>query len=307
MTDYTPITEQIYDSVAQGEEDERRLSFGEWWKQPPHAIRKVVYAPYRGEHLPSVRSSADALVPIGNREIRYTPTNQKGLLGAFLEVAQNRATPVSFVNRFGLLGYNFLVPEQNKCKEGGDPIPWFLAHARTVYVLASLTNLIKSIKERSEARKKLATYLAELPLGPYAQGGRVIKMDLSTRSSKPLLSALGIIRTLTNPNLGDTGYRIQWTARGLNNFFSFQALIQVIYWQLAHEFDSRLIIRCCECGRIFVSHNPRTQFCLPEGAKKISPCKSKWNTRNTRRRQRRGDERKLQPPRRTRPVAEGQI
>jgi len=288
VNDYIPITTVAGQKVGihreatlAGPEPEARLSLGEWWKQPPHAIRPASYAPYRGEGVAATMVTAEALVPGGKREVRYAPTSQKRLLEAFLEVAQKRATPQSFADRFGLLGYNHLVPEENKCREG-DPISWFMAHAQTVHVLAVLTSLIKD-------RRRLAAYLAnEIPLGPYALAGQVVDCpSFRLRLQNPVIPALGIIRYLVNANLGSTGYRLRLTAHGLDNFFSFRALIQVVYWQLADLFGGHFICRCRECGRVFVSRNSRTQFCLAEGKKTISPCKSRWNTRNTRRRQKR--------------------
>ena len=257
------------------------LQPGEWWRQPPYVVRSVTYVPYGGKD----KITTDALVPRRGRQWRYRPGDKKALLQAFLKVAQGRLTPERFTKVFGLLGYNHLVPDKNKCQ--GDPLPWVKAHARTVSVVATLASLARDVKRRPENRSRLATYLVKISRGPYALGGQVRNVDfgITQKPVSPVFPALGIIRYLANENLGITGYRLRLAADGLKPFFSFQALIQVIYWQLVDGLGSSSICRCRECGRVFVAKNPRTQFCLPQKGQQINPCKSRWNTRNTRRRQ----------------------
>ncbi len=266
-------------------EYEAHLELGEWWRRPPYAIRTEIYTPYRGEGLRPINAKTNVLVSTGKQQpIRYDPAEQaQQLLTVLLDVAQQKAKPVEFANRFGLLGYNYLVPEQNKCS-GGDPLPWFMAHVYTVYVLATLTTRIRDAKEQQRT-EKLRQYLAkDIPLGPYALGGQVTNIYLRTGSTKPVLAALGILRYLLNANLDGTGYQLRLTGHGLNNFFSFRCLSQVIYWQLANQIGKGSIHRCLECGRVFSCSNPRTKFCLTAPGKKSSTCGSRYNMRKQRKR-----------------------
>jgi hypothetical protein len=268
MKDYVPIT----DTGAAG-------LLGEWWRQPPHVIREETYMPYRGEGAAPSIVKADVLVPGGKRIARYDPNAEAGLLNAALDVAQVKLKPAHFADRFGLLGYNYVVPRVNVCK-GGDPLNWFLAQVSTVRVAAELIERLAEAHESIGGRRFLADYLKdEIPDGPYALGGWVTELRFQQSSRSPILVANGILRYLLNANLGETGRRIQIVASGPRTVFTFRALIEVIYWQLADLMDKSAIRRCVECGRIFTGTNSRIRFCPPASGQTISPCKSRFNVR----------------------------
>lgn len=290
MKDYKTITDDVTGGLV-----------GEWWRLPPYAVRLRSYAPYQGEGLRPVRVRASALVSMGDQTPAEDPTSveppiplrarwydpvteRMGLLNALLDVAQGRLKPKSFADRFGLLGYNFLVPPEYRCK-GGDPLDWFLAQARTVCVLTALAGLVRVARASTAERMELAKFLArEISNGPYALGGRVVTTMLRAKHSNPVSAASGILRWLINENLGDTRRRIQSLGQHFRTIFVFRALVEVVYWQLADQLDKSSIHRCRECGRVFVHPNRRLRFCPPEGKKKISRCKSRWNVRRFRKR-----------------------
>jgi hypothetical protein len=275
MNDYIPITS-----------NEALGLFSEWWRKHPYVIRKGTYTPYRGEGLKPVSTDTKVLVPTGKRIQRYAPIQKTELLNALLDVAQERATPVEFANRFGLLGYNYEVPRENYC-EGGDPLDWFAAQAHTVRTLAELIERLGEAKESTGGRRHLANYLKEeLTTGPYALGGRVAEISFSRSATNPVMEATGIARYLLNANLGEVGRRLM--ASGLRSIFTFRSLAQVLHWQLADQIGQSSIHRCAECGRIFIATNLRSRFCPPSGGKKISACKSRWNVRKFRKKQRKG-------------------
>jgi hypothetical protein len=270
-TDYIPITG-----------DDATGLLGEWWRQPPHLICEGMYAPYRGEGVKPSIVKADVLVPRGKRIARYDPNAEAGLLGALLDIAQNKLKPVEFADQFGLLGYNYIVPRENVCKDG-DPLNWFLAQARTVQVAAELIGRLGEAQESDGGRRFLAEYLKdEIGDGPYSLGGRVTEIRFQQSSRSPILVANGILRYLLNANLGETGRRIQIVASGPRTVFTFRALIEVIYWQLADQIGKDAIRRCAECGRIFTGANSRIRFCPPASGQTISPCKSRFNVRRHR-------------------------
>lgn len=281
--DYIPIT--TGDSPTSG-------LLGAWWRKPPHVIRKGAYAPLRGEGLRHTEYPASVIVPTGKKTYRYDPIQADELLDALLKVAQGDLKAVEFADQYGLLGYNYIVPEVNRCK-GGDPLNWFLATARTVHAISELIARIKG--EREEERDFLAEYLREeIPNGPYALGGRVVEVPLRRRASKRnLISvATNLTRYLLNGNLGTTGRRLQATGNGLRTVFTFRALVDVVYWQLADQIGNSAIQRCAECGRIFIAKNSRSRFCPPTGGKKISRCKTRFNVREFRKSQQRKGKRK---------------
>jgi hypothetical protein len=277
MTDYIPIT--VEDGESGG-------LLGTWWRQPPHVIQPERFAPYRSEGVRPVASIGDVLAPTGTRTIQYEPMAETNLLNALLDVAQRKIKPIEFANRFGLLGYNYLVPTENRCK-GGDPLNWFIAQAQTVYTATELIARVQEAQESTGGRLHLVNYLREeITDGPYALGGRVSRIA-RPGFRNPILVANGFLRYLINANLGDTGRRLQSTESGIRTIFTFRALVQVIYWQLADQLGKSSIHRCVECGRIFTHSNIRARFCPPVGSKKISSCKSRWNVREFRRKKQR--------------------
>lgn len=274
MKDYIPITSDA---------DPAGGLLGTWWRQPPHEIRQATYAPYRGEGLKPVLTKGKVLACAGKRTEWYEPVSEPELLNALLDVAQGQLKPVAFADRFGLLGYNYIVPRENCCK-GGDPLDWFMAHAFTVLTVSDLILCLKEARESPGGRQNLANYLKDLSDGPYARGGRVNRIRLRQYlRTNPIPPAIGILRFLLNANFGDAGRGLQSTQHGLRTIFTFRTLIQVVYWQLADQLGRSSIHRCVECGRIFSHSNVRSRFCLPTGGKKISACKSRWNVREFRR------------------------
>jgi hypothetical protein len=273
------------------EEPEGTL-LGLWWRKPPYEIRRATYAPYRGPGVRPVPEEAQVLAcaPSDKPGEWTEPTVEPGLLNALLDVGQGRLKPVAFADRFGLLGYNELVPDENRCK-GGEPLDWFRAQALTALTVVELIDHLEEAKESAGGRRHLANYLKEeLTNGPYTLGGKVAEVMI--QGSSPIITANSILRCLLNANLGDAGRRLQMRNGELRTIFTFHALVQVIYWQLADQIGKSSIRRCAECGRVFTSSNVRSRFCLPVGGKKISACKSRWNVREFRKKKKRSRRKK---------------
>ena len=303
MNDYKEITSET-DTIGG--------LLGTWWRKPPYVLRRGSYLRHRGQGARPAKIVADILspkreptewerfylegleppldvVPTGDEGEWYAPVEQPGLLGALLDVGQGHLKPTQFADRFGLLGYDQLVPSQNRC--AGDPLDWFMAHTRTVHVIAQLILLLKKLRDKSPgARAALSKYEAKIPDGPYAMGSRVSTIPLRRMSfsGSPVKAAIGIVQYLLNENLGPTARRLRSIETGgLRSVFTFRALIDVIYWQLADQLGRGSIHRCKECGRIFTNPNTKADYCPPTRGKKISRCKSRWNVREFRKRQHR--------------------
>ncbi len=293
---------------------------GMWWRKAPYAVRKREYAPFQAEGVRGQKVKADIVVPTrpltdwekfvlngidppldvvptGDEGEWYAPMEEPSLLGALIDVGQGRLKPLEFANGFGLLGYDKLVPPANRC--GGDPLDWFMAHARTVLTVAGL---IRGLKQaRDGGPHSLAWYLQEkITKEPLVLGGRTPKemwFQLKARTTgarserlprRLVQNTIAIVRYLLNENLGITERRLQFTEqRGLRTVFAFRALIHAIYWQLADQLGQNSIHQCAGCGRIFIHSNVRARFCPPDAGKTISRCKSLWNVRAHRKRKRR--------------------
>jgi hypothetical protein len=305
----------MHTDYEQTTEYNTRGLLGTWYRNPPYVLKRGSYLRYR-EVDPSsaliVRTpekiTTDILtperepteweyfelrgipppggvIPTGGEGEWYAPAEEPGLLGAFLDVGGGRLNPTKFADKFGLLGYNQLVPNENKC--AGDPLDWFMAHARTVHVIAELTNLLKKVQQRKIAPAKLADYESKIPDGPYALGATVALIPLQQKAEKPVPVAIGTLQHLLNANLGSTARKLQMTeVGGLRNAFTFRALVEVVYWQLADQLVKGSIHQCKECQRIFMSRDPRAEFCPPDPGKKTSRCKSLWTVHRFREKQR---------------------
>jgi len=303
-TDYTPITLDGPSGLT-----------GEWWRQPPYYIIDGHYAPYRGQGLapqiikakilrgtakkgPSLDVGFDSseeglsdpknlMALLGEQAEWYSPVEEPGLLDALVDVGQSKLKPPEFANRYGLLGYNRIVPLKNRC--GGDPLDWFLAQAHSVYIAARLIEHLKEVQESRRSRPLLVEFISEMPWGPYALGGREVRIPFSNiwNLHDPLKSAHGILDQLINGNLGVFCRRLQLRHPGFRSLFEFQALIHVVWWKLADLVGTSAICRCQECGRIFTCSNPRTRFCPPDKGRTISRCKTRANVREFRKRKHR--------------------
>lgn len=278
--------------------------FGTWWRrQPPYVIRKWEFAPYKADLEKAVQVCEDVLVPTGRAAELYGPFEEPDLLDAFLDVAQERLKPVEFADRFGPLGYNHIVPDENQCPLGGDPIAWFMAHARTALTITELIRRVKEAEESIGGCRHLANYFAEdIAAGPYALGGVVKDLPWLRKMRPPppeaIRSANHVLLFLLNTNLGnplpidkywskqagflDTRRCLQLVDGKFRSVFTLHALVQVIYWKLADQLGCSSIRQCVECGRIFTHADSRIRFCPPSKGKQISRCKTSLNQREFR-------------------------
>jgi hypothetical protein len=306
VRDYIPITRSEEPAVG---------LLGTWWRKPPYTIKRGSYVPSRGEGMRAKETKADILtperkptererfqlegieppldvVPPGDEGEWYGPAERRGeILDALLEVAEDRLKPVDFANRFGLLGYSDLAPAPNRCVPWGDPLRWFLAHAQTVHVAANLIARLGEVKANPRATSLLAEYLTnDIPIGSYALGARIVDLPWVRKLKlppNPVQEAGIILRELLNRNLGHTRRQVELRKGGFHAAFTFRALIEVVYWELADQLGKSSLHRCLECKRIFISSNPRARFCPPAEGKKISRCKSLWNVRRFRKKHQR--------------------
>jgi len=106
-------------------------------------------------------------------------------------------------------------------------------------------------------------------------------MDLRKMGGGPLTEANHIILRLVNPNLKGIGRQLApegMGGEGLRNIFQFQAPIEVAYWHLTTLIGKQPFKQCRECNRFFI-HEGSAKFCLAIPPKTISRCKSRFNVR----------------------------
>lgn len=288
--DYMPIT-RLTD-----EAEPRSNLIGTWYVRAPYVIEPQSYRPVRAVDVDLIKSRTrivrggygkpvvrDALVAKGKRLRPYAPGEIAGeLVAGLLDLVQNRLRPTDFAERFGYMGYNALVPSDNRCE--GEPLDWLLAHAHTLLVVSRLINLLNKARGSDSGRKKLEEYIRqELPYGPYAADGWVFQEPaLRGSAGSPIMAANNVIRFLLNPHLDGVGRQLVPEKADLRSVFTFRAPICVAYWHVAQLYGKETLRRCKECGRVFM-HDRDVEFCLPEPPKTISPCKSRFNVRRWRR------------------------
>ncbi len=195
-----------------------------------------------------------------------------------------------FSTSFGLLGYCHLAPLEHR--EGGDPVEWFTAHAHTVSVVLDLIGLLEE-SERADspeaaqrAHRQLTNCLKELPTGPYAFAHRVAPSSFVATvhwPANPIGAAHDVLRHLLNPNIQGVRRKLYQGAQGRSrSFFSFQAMIEAVYWQLVYRLEQGGIRRCEECGRFFVARDRRLRYCPAPTGTLRSRCASRFHVRKLR-------------------------
>src|SRR5947209_13999313 len=82
----------------------------------------------------------NVLLGIGDASRFIAPAGEAGLFASLAKVHGKKITPANFAKEFGLLGHDELSSHEQR--RGGDPIPWFLDHARNV---SDLLNALEAI------------------------------------------------------------------------------------------------------------------------------------------------------------------
>ncbi len=203
----------------------------------------------------------------------YAPSVDPSIPGEFAKVHYGKLTIEDFASMFGLLGYSHLVAVQDRV--GGDPVRWIRAHARTV---ATLLELIGLLEEENESLLK--EYLCELPTGPHGYAGVIRNQEFYATVNWPKFpaaTAIGLANTFLNPNIAGIRRQVFEVRGHARSYFTFRAMIEAIYWQLADKLENGGIRRCEECKRFFVARDKRQRYCPPPDGLKRSRCASRFN------------------------------
>ncbi len=297
-------TKNNYKAVTHSADDEgpRSELRGTWYFSPPFVVERQEYLRIRAVDVDLIKSRTvvvrggygepvmeDVLVSKGTQLRVYAPGEVAAeLLTGLLDLAQGKLSPTGFADRFGYMGYNTLVPSNNRCK--GEPLHWLFAHAHTLFVAFKVINLLKQARGSETGRKKLEEYIRnKLPYGPYVHEAWIFQVPaLRGSAGSPIMAANNVLRYLLNPNIEAVGRQLMMDRTELRNIFVFRTPIQVAYWYLASLIGKQTLRQCRECGRVFIDERSNVKFCPPVPPKTISPCKSRFNVRKMRVRQKEG-------------------
>lgn len=185
---------------------------------------------------------------------------------------------LNFVHTYGELGYVGFTDRKNK-KRKGDPISWIWNHAQTIRLCLELINALKNKDEQlintvlsSKKYQGKWPELIKIAKGPFQIElmvwlGQRAKGGLINQTEKLLFSIInGNIEKL-HPKLVSEEERPQLP-------FTFSALVEVAYWQLANTYVGGWLRRCEACGALFQQTDQRQQFC-PKGLRQESLCASR--------------------------------
>lgn len=252
-----------------------------WPIGAPHTVEQRTFA--YPDHKPHTE---DVLVPTKGSKRELRQDDLADLLNDLVDLGQRPPSlfakyALQFADKYGPMGYNRMVREENRCQDRGEPLGWLAAHARTIHACSVLINLASYARKDKDARKKLKHYLENFPTGPYGEGG-VVRPLLYTYVSDHVDAADNVVRSLLEPNLGNVNREV-YAGALVHNIFSCDTPLQIAYWQLADQVGKDTIQRCAECGRVFLYDRP-VKFCLPAPRKTISRCKARFNIREMRKR-----------------------
>lgn len=230
----------------------------------------------------------------------YNPFAEYELPTQLARIATGELSLEEFAGRFGLLGYENLfrqtmlarampgrellrqLSRDKAIRKGGEPVKWVLAHSRTVALCLQLIGVL----EEADSQAIVEAVETTTP-GPYAWGLGVGKLSTAfarqTLEVRPKLHAgiaRGWLRNFITENIAGISRRMDMDAYGtrLASFFSFRAMIQTVYWQLADKVEGGGIRRCLECKRFFLARDKRQQYCPPFPGATRSRCSSRLNT-----------------------------
>lgn len=240
----------------------------------------------------------DLLIQVGLEVRGYDPMQEPSLPIELAALHEGKIAPARFASKYGLLGYDRLVPREKRL--GGDPIQWIGAHARAVFFSLDLVARINSgdtadlLEGLCGMPKDFYGSLAECRLLDFTWiRGRgwlahVIKSHSRERTGVTLhqicLSQVNTtVLTLINPNIASIRRELMTDHRGrVTSVFRFDAMIQCVYWQIADRLERGGIRRCKFCGRFFVPSGTKQRFCSPPSGVRRSRCAQNYHVRRFR-------------------------
>jgi hypothetical protein len=193
-----------------------------------------------------------------------------------LGAVESETQLVAFTHKYGLLGYARLFPREPKY--GGDPVKWSLRYARRVATAFQIVQLIE--RGPRQVVKELLTVLRSIgwDLMGMIEDGKLLEISFTQTgdttvvedskkkpaktgfltlgslsyaewSSDPLRVAWRVLTYLINDQI--RGLKVEVSETKLRPVFAFNALLEVIYWQLASELNGLHNRQCEVCKHFF--------------------------------------------------------
>lgn len=167
------------------------------------------------------------------------------ILDSLLDVHRGKASPEGFALEYGLLGHAHVVERAHR--RGGDPVAWFGQQAKDAFDAVELSRAIHAKDEQAIKgffkRWKRLFWSAKMP-------------------SDPVGAAREALTTIVNPHLQGVPRQLQPYGDRLCSVFQPRALVDFVFWTIADTAEGRLAVgRCKGCGSLFVSDDPRSQYC----------------------------------------------
>lgn len=229
----------------------------------------------------------------------YFPAAHKELPSELAKLHEGDEKAVlDFARTYGALGYRCLVKDHTL--PNGDPLTWIWAHAGTVRLCLRLleglqdkdTNHIPNRDHLDNVLREIASpqWGQDAPKARIAAGGKIGEaywgLAPQSRGEFEDLAAT-IFKDIVNKNLIGLSPRLVFNEQtnSWRQVFSFQALIQMVYWHLANYAAGGRLKRCEAegCGSLFLQTDGRQRFCPPRlDAQAESPCAVRQRQRNLR-------------------------
>jgi hypothetical protein len=224
----------------------------------------------------------------------YKPLKEFELPSALARITaedpSERLDLVSFASEFGLLGYNHLVPPEERKREFGDPIHWIHAHSATVRFCIKFIGLLEegddaaTEDEFKHEKRWIGAERHEFIDWCIESDQRDLKTEPHLRNTT---SAIHVLRQrlsfiITGNIAGVTRSLLLSRSGTVSSLLTFRAMIEAVYWQLANRLEGGGVRRCLSCGGFFLSRDKRQQYCPPHPGSTRSRCSSVLNTRNFR-------------------------
>lgn len=234
---------------------------------------------------------------------RYVePDAAPGIASEFSDV-ETEEQLLAFTHKYGSLGYARLFPREPKY--GGDPVEWSLRHARRVTAAFEIIDRIK--RGPAQVRAELPKLLRRIgwDLMGMIEGGKlevsftqtgdmIVIEDGKKKPAKtgvftpgslsyadwpgdPLRVAWRALAHLINDQI--RGLRVEVSEEKLAPVLAFDALLQVIYFQLAGELNSLSVRRCVVCRNFFRAKRTDARHCSAKCLMRASRSRAKKKRR----------------------------
>ena len=256
---------------------------------------------------------ADGLLVPGSEILRYYyPAGTPDIIQEFQRLPTSDSINLdgailSFARRWGYFGHNELYSDDSEKKRGGDPVEWILSHSRDVNPVLGLVQLA-----RTGDKNQISNFLEQIYSVLY--GASDFDDEMIEIPGRPgafwtrdrieaYRNQLQLANCRTDPNskyhavtvaasiISTHGSNIQMSASvdeanlGIRPWFTFGALVDVIWWHTMKLTSGSTFLRICHCCGILFKPTRSNQIYCPSpsySVGKASLCSARYRTRKQR-------------------------